>query len=362
MKLLIITQSVDKNDQNLGAFYRWWEKMAEKVESMTIICSRKGEVDLPPHVMVESLGKERGVGKMRRIWKFWELFSWHYARSDAVLFHQIPEFVVAASPFLISLKKRTVLWYAHKSVSPALTIAERLVDWVATSSPEGFRMRSKKVVYTGQAIDTEFFTPRGNPKQEAGIIRFITIGRISPVKNYELIIEACAIGKRTWPWQWHLTVVGGPLTDTDRAYEKKIKDMVVSRGLSSHIEFVGPRPYRGIPDLLRAQDVFVNMSATGSLDKAVLEAMSCGLSVITSNEAYREILPERYFLRNNTSAEELSRRMEVIAGDPRPVSTLREIVVNKHGLDSTIEKIMGCFTIPMSRSSATSSPSHVRCP
>ena len=36
--------------------------------------------------------------------------------------------------------------------------------------------------------------------------------------------------------------------------------------------------------------VMVNMSATGSLDKAVLEAMACGLPVVTANEAFVHLL------------------------------------------------------------------------
>jgi glycosyltransferase involved in cell wall biosynthesis len=36
--------------------------------------------------------------------------------------------------------------------------------------------------------------------------------------------------------------------------------------------------------------VMVNVSSTGSIDKAVLEAMACGLPVVTANEAFHTML------------------------------------------------------------------------
>src|SRR3989344_2895162 len=130
MKLLIVTQKVDKNDEVLGFFHRWIEEFARTCESVVVIASFRGEVALPANVSVFTFG---GKWRLARIYKFWELFSYHYARTDAVFFHMCPEFVLASSPFLVSLKKPTALWYVHKSVTRNLKIAERLVEWVFTA-------------------------------------------------------------------------------------------------------------------------------------------------------------------------------------------------------------------------------------
>ena len=58
MKLLIITQTVDINDQILGFFHRWVEEFAKHCEQITVICLEKGIHDLPQNVRVFSLGKE----------------------------------------------------------------------------------------------------------------------------------------------------------------------------------------------------------------------------------------------------------------------------------------------------------------
>ena len=57
MKLLVLTQVVDKNDTNLGLFHTWLERIASRVEHLTVICLKRGEYHLPENVTVLSLGK-----------------------------------------------------------------------------------------------------------------------------------------------------------------------------------------------------------------------------------------------------------------------------------------------------------------
>lgn len=344
MNLLIVAQKVDKNDENLGAFYYWFEEFRKYCSSVVVITASRGSSPPPEGVEVFTFA---GRGRLRRIWKFWEIFSSYYAESDAVLFHQIPEYVLAASPFILSLRHPTGLWYAHKSITTRLKIAERLVNYVFTSSAEGFRLPSKKVLYVGQAIRTDFFVPAGglvNSYRQG--LRLITVGRIAPVKNYEAIINACAILKEKWPRPWSLSIVGGPLLLRDKEYLESLKKMVEEKGLLSYVSFYGPRPYSELPDILREHDMFLNTSGTGSLDKAVLDAMSSGLSVITSNEAYRNILPPQYFLEEPNPAL-LVERIKILADENRPNSILRDIVVKNHNLAQTIAKIVSALSAPL---------------
>lgn len=338
MRLLVVTQAMDRNDPNLGAFYYWFEALARKTDSLVVLANRIGDVDLPPHVQTCSFGGKRRGGRLGRLWKFWELFSRHFAQSDAVLFHQIPEFVLAASPFLIGRgKKIASLWYAHGTVTRRLKFAERRVDYVFTSSLDGFRLPSKKTVVLGQAINTKLFSPiTDNLLPIAGnSLQLITIGRISPVKNYETIINAATyLGGRPWT----LSIIGGPITPGDRVYAAKLRALVREKGLESRIHFQGERPYAEIAELLRGHHIFINTSRTGSLDKAVLEAMACGLTVITSNEAYRPILPPAYFLEHATP-EFLAERIKALADEPRPNMTLRETVVRDHALEPMMDQV-----------------------
>ena len=58
----------------------------------------------------------------------------------------------------------------------------------------------------------------------------------------------------------------------------------------------------------------INMSNTGSIDKAVLEAMACGIPVITANEAFEPILARwgNQLLTPMNAPDVLAERMEQV--------------------------------------------------
>lgn len=63
MRLLIVTQKVDRDDDLLGFFHQWICEFAKHCDFVTVICLEKGEYALPANVRILSLGKER-CGKL----------------------------------------------------------------------------------------------------------------------------------------------------------------------------------------------------------------------------------------------------------------------------------------------------------
>ena len=337
MKLLIITQKVDLRDNNLGFFHGWIKEFAKHVSEVKVIASYVGEMDLPPNVQVFSLGKELHKGRIKRWWGFRCLFIRHYGQSDAVFFHMIPEFVLAAAPFLVFSKKTKALWYTHKSITWKLKLAEKLVDRIFTASRLSFRLPSKKVVFAGHAIDTDFFKPETDPKRKNNSIKIITAGRISPSKNYETIIQACSFLKNKGI-NFTYSIVGAPVMPKDQEYLSHLQKLVDKLDLRTQIGFTGPIPYPAMPAIYNQHDIFISTSSTGSIDKVVLEAISCGLATMTSNEAFREILPDKYFLPDKDPKTIFEKILE-LASESRPNNLLRSLVINNHSLSRTIHSI-----------------------
>ena len=338
MQLLIVTQKINKKDENLGFFHRWVEEFAKHYSRVVVIANSIGEHNLPKNVAVFSLGKDRKSGRLKRYCRFWELFSYHHARSEAVFFHMSPEFVLAASPFLLSMSRPRALWYTHKSITWRLRMAERLVDYVFTASDLSFRLPSKKVIYTGHAIDTDLFRPADQSRPTTSHLRLLTVGRISPIKDLETVVRALAVLKKSWNHPWVLSIVGGPLIERDHGYLAILKKLIWERGLGQRIVFEGARPYTELPEIYREHDIFLSMSATGAVDKSILEAMSSGLSVITANESFSSILSPPYFLEKR-SPEVLAERIKTLALENRPNIALRNLVSERHDLKKTIRTI-----------------------
>ena len=156
MKLLIITQKVDINDDVLGFFHDWLNKLAQKAE-LFVVANYVGQYSLPSNVKVYSLGKESKTNKLMRFLKYQKLLVTLLPKCDGVFFHMCPEYIIAAGLWLKISKKKTLLWYTHKAVNRKLKMAERLVNKIFTASKESFRLSSKKVEIVGHGIDINKF-------------------------------------------------------------------------------------------------------------------------------------------------------------------------------------------------------------
>src|SRR3989344_1150879 len=104
MKLLIITQKVDKNDDLLGFFHSWVSELSEHFDDVFVISLGVGEYHLPNNVKVFSLGKPAngrsasgGESLLRRfnyIVRFYK-YIWRERKNyDAVLAHMNPIYIV----------------------------------------------------------------------------------------------------------------------------------------------------------------------------------------------------------------------------------------------------------------------------
>ena len=342
MKLLIITQKVDINDDNLGSFHSWLEKLAEKAD-IFVIGNYVGKYDLPENVKVFSLGKEIGVGRLVKIFKYQWFLLKLLPKVDGVFFHMCPEYVLGAHLLPKIFRKKTLLWYTHKSVNWKLRLAEKLTDKIFTASKESFRLPSKKVEVTGHGIDTEKFKVQSSKfkSNENSKFRIISVGRISPVKNYEIMINMAEILKNK-NFNFEIKVAGAPILESDKIYFEKLKNLIKEKKLGGMVEFVGPISNKYIAEFYQSGDLFINLTDTGSLDKAVLEAMACGLKILTSNEAFKNILPEENFTKNEPEA--VAEKIENLAKSPNLTKDkFIDYVSANHGLDNLAKRIISFF-------------------
>jgi glycosyltransferase involved in cell wall biosynthesis len=332
MKLLIITQKVNKNDSNLGFFHDWLLEFSKHVEELSVICLEKGEYDLPKNVKVYSLGKETGTSQPRRLLN---LLRYMYSLSgsyDAVFVHMNPIYIVLLGWYWRAQQKTIGLWYTHKSVDWKLRIAEVFTDHIFTASTESFRLPSKKVHITGHGINTEIFNGYTAPALPP--FSLITTGRISPTKNIEEMITATKKLNEEGI-KSILTIIGAPVTSADIQYEKKLKE-----NSPDAVQFVGVVSHDEIPNYLQKAHVFINLSKTGSIDKSVLEAWSMNVSTITSNEAFATI-PESGYIKDSSGLYlALEAVYKNISIGTSPKTSLREYVVKNHSLSSLIPHII----------------------
>lgn len=281
MNILVFTLAVDETHVTLGFAVRILRALAARFESIDVVTMYEGTYDLPPNVRVRSVGRERGTSKPQRFFAFYKhVFAVVRERKIDVAFaHMSHLFAWLFWPVAKLKKIPTMMWYAHGAIGTSLRLAHRAVDRVITSTPEGFRIPSTKVKYIGQAIDTGVFTPVDRQDCLSSTIRVVTVGRVASAKQLDLMIEALQRWGRS---DWRLTIAG----DATAPVEQEYADRVQKTHADERVTWLGRIDPEAIASVLHQSDVFINLSTTGSLDKAIVEAMATGCAVLSSNDGF----------------------------------------------------------------------------
>ena len=345
-KMLIITQKVDETDANLGFFHRWIEEFARQSQQVTVICLKKGEYHVPDNVRILSLGKEDGASRLKYLMRFYS-YIWKYRHEyDVVFVHMNQIYVLLGAILWRVLGKKIGLWYAHGHVSFSLRCAEKGAHYIFTSTRNGFRISSTKKHILGQGIDTALFRPQQHASHDRSSFRMITVGRISPVKDYETLIDAIAL-LRARGIPASIEIVGVAENPSQQAYLESLRAYLVQKKCTEYVLFVGPVLQRYLPEKLSTASLFVNTSLTGSLDKTGLEAMSMEIPVVTCNESYEEILgpdaPRATFAKKDP--KDLAQKIEdVYTLSPQDYALLgermRRIIVDHHSISNLVSSII----------------------
>lgn len=288
MKLLIITQIVDLNNPVLGFFHRWIEEFSKHYEKITVICLQKGEYNLPKNVKVLSLGKEQGVSKLKYFWRFYKYIWQERKNYDAVFAHMNMEYVLLGGIFWRILGKKISLWYTHKSVNLKLKISEKLSNVIFSASKESFKIKTNKLQIVGHGIPIELFkNPNRINYKKGDKLRIISVGRITPIKNLDILIKACGILKKKG-LAFEVSLVGPIIDEKDKKYFEYLKQLILENNLNKEIKFLGSISNNKIAEYYWKNDLSVNLCPTGGVDKAVLESMASELLTLASNVAFAE--------------------------------------------------------------------------
>lgn len=349
MKLLIITQKVDQNDAILGFFHDWLEELAKKVDQLIVISLFVGEYRLPANVKVYSLGKEKGRNKLSRYLKFYQLIFEFLPKCDKVLAHMCPEYICALAPINIFYRKDLFLWYVHRQTGFWLKLAEKFVKKILTASAESCRLPSAKIVILGHGIDLEKYQIyESRFANHDSRINIIYVGRISKIKNQELLIKAIdfLIKEKNFK-NIFVNFIGPPLLSKDQVYLSELKELVNKNNLTEYVNFQGEVPNSEMIRYYHLADLSINLCPTGGLDKAVLESLAMEIPVIVVNKSFQETLglyQNELILEKNEPLALANKIIDILNLNPEKRkesgSYLRQQIIKLHDLKILLDKII----------------------
>lgn len=358
MKFLMITQKIDKNDDILGIYHEWARTISKNFEKLSVICLYEGLNELPDNIRVFSLGKEKNnfqvsifkfqfFKKIKYLWLFYK-YIWRERKNyDVVFVHMTPVYVILGWPLWTAMGKKIFLFYAHYRVGMLLRIAALFCKGIITSVPGSCGLRSSKVIAIGQGIDTSRFIRNAETARSENSLLFV--GRISPVKNLDVLIDALDIlakeGKKV-----DLRIVGGRDYGEEK-YFSYIQKKVGNYNLDRFIIFAGEVPNSAMTEIYNQHEIVVNLTLTGSFDKTILEAMSCECLPIVSNELYRNVFPKDLhdlLIFKHNDSNKLADNIYKVMTLPREEkieigNRMREIVLKGHSLSTLGDRLHKVF-------------------
>lgn len=204
---------------------------------------------------------------------------------------------------------------------PIEKIMAKHTDMIITVNAEDysraklFNVRDVRYIH-GIGINTERLTlpeTRGNIREELGIAEdsfvVLSVGELNKNKNQKTIIKAIA---KLNDSSIHYVMCGkGPLHD-------RLVRLVKKYGLEGNIHFLGYR--KDVVNICSQADVYVMPSFREGLPVSSLEAMFCGLPLLTSN--IRGLVDvnkdgENGILQSPTDVDGFARAIRKFKGDPQ---------------------------------------------
>ncbi len=342
MRLLVITQTVDLNDDVLGSFHTWLKELAKNCEQLIVICLRQGEFSLPANVRVYSLGKESGSSRLKYLWRLAK-YLWCYRHDyDKVLVHMNPVYIVLAGWWWRLTGRSIALWYTHRQVDLKLRIATYLANIIFTAAPESFRLKSHKVNVVGHGIDVGSF--KCDSRKNSGVFTILHVGRLTPIKNCDTLIATANHLKTIINQAFKVVFIGSAVTPSDKDYERRLHEQVKILGLEDVVSFVGSVPNRLIRDYYCQADLTINLTPTGGIDRAVLESMASGVPVLTSNQAFVDYFGEygSKLLFAERDDQDLAKKISNLVNSDRTTLShyLQQTVKERADVSSLIKKII----------------------
>ena len=223
MKLVVITQCVDAEDPALGATVAKLRALAQRVDQLVVLALRVRQTELPSNVRVHTFDAPTQALRGARLLA--ALAPELRRRPVAVLAHMAPIYAVVAAAATRPSRVPLLLWFTHWRASRTLWLAERASTRVLSVNARSFPMPSTKLVETGHGIEVpKELRP---PRADDGVLRMLALGRTSPSKGLEALLDAVALLADV---PVALELRGPSLTDEERGHRAVLAAQIAAAG------------------------------------------------------------------------------------------------------------------------------------
>ena len=195
-------------------------------------------------------------------------WAWERGMNKKIVNESFDEFQNNRHNLHLEIAKFSRGWTATKAnliITPSNHLKNVVKGW-------GVKENSIKVIYNGTKLKNK---PDPIDDQPNDYFKFITVGRLAPWKNIDIIIEALSDYKKANQNFIFYIVGSGP-------EEMKLKKLVNDLDLENFVTFTGQLQKDDLNYYLQKSDIYIQASSYEGLPHVILEAMSHNLSIIST--------------------------------------------------------------------------------
>lgn len=132
---------------------------------------------------------------------------------------------------------------------------------------------SRLVTFLGNGYDNDIFY---NDEKSSRKKQIIAVGNLRWQKDHHTLIKAFSKFKKKYP-DYRLIIVG------DGDLKLDLEKLIKSLGLESFVKLAGALPSKSVANIMRQSDFFCLSSVSEGFPKVILEALACGLPVLSTD-------------------------------------------------------------------------------
>lgn len=182
-------------------------------------------------------------------------------------------------------------------------------------------------------INTNFFTLKAK-KTSTSQLKFINIGNLVAIKNQELLIKAFfkAFGTQSIHT---LKIVG------DGPQKASLERLIADLNMQSSIELTGLATRNKIKTLLHDADIFVLSSHKETFGVVLIEAMSCGLPVISTKNGGAEsiVTNENLGILCNNDIDSIVQALQDVSNNHYDSNYIRKHIIDNFSEEAIVETL-----------------------
>ncbi len=236
-----------------------------------------------------ALGSWLLLRKVRKQYRF-DLIDAHFAYPDGYAatllgkWFKVPVTVTLRGtevPHAKSPGKRRRMLTGLAEAAHVFAVAEALKNHVVQLGAD-----EKKIEVVGNGIDLEKFYPLDKQQAREQLALpdsakvMVSVGALVERKGFHRVIEVMPELLKDFP-DLVFVIVGGD--SPEGGIRSRLEALVAASGLQNHVRFLGALPPERLKIPLSAADVFVLATANEGWANVFLEAMACGLPVVTTD-------------------------------------------------------------------------------